>query len=31
MSIFLRGVTLTAFDLSEFFYSQDPFNRASYD
>lgn len=31
MSIFLRNVTFTAFDLSELFYAQDPFNRGIWD
>lgn len=31
MSVFLRNATFTAFDLSEFFYAQDPFNRGVWD
>ena len=31
MSVFLRNATFTAFDLSEFFYAQDPFNRGIWD
>ena len=31
MSVFLRNATFTAFDLSEFFYAQDPFNRSIWD
>lgn len=31
MRIFLRNATFTAFDLSELFYAQDPFHRATWD
>lgn len=31
MSMFLRNATFTAFDLSEFFYARDPFNRGIWD
>jgi len=31
MSVFLRNTTYTAFDLSEFFYARDPFNRGIWD
>ncbi|KAF4953184.1 hypothetical protein FGADI_6159 [Fusarium gaditjirri] len=31
MSVFLRNATFTAFDLSELFYSQDPFHRSIWD
>jgi len=31
MSVFLRNATFTAFDLSEFFYARDPFNRGVWD
>ena len=31
MDMFLRNVTFTAFDLSEFFYARDPFNRGIWD
>lgn len=31
MSVFLRNTTFTAFDLSELFYAQDPFNRNIWD
>ena len=31
MNVFLRNATFTAFDLSEFFYARDPFNRGIWD